>query len=47
MALQVYLIKPLAKLANLTFEVGEFLEIQNTSKAVPIQKKDSKVDCNN
>ena len=38
---------PLAKLANLTFEVGEFLGIQNTSKAVPIQKKDSKVDCNN
>ena len=38
---------PLAKLANLTFELEEFPEVLKTAKLVPIHKKGNKADCNN
>ena len=37
---------PLAKIANLMFELGEFPKIVKAAKFVPIHKKGNKGDCN-
>ena len=38
---------PLAKIANLMFELGDIPKIVKAAKFVPIHKKGNKGDCNN